>query len=244
MDGKSFFNGLQLVTKKMFGGGHEVQASYDFSKTINDDAAFNFGNQFDNTAASPWPFDPKFSRGLAEFHVAHKFRFNFTVDPFARFESAVLTGWRLGGILGASSGSPFTIGLGFDRARLGGTNGQRPDLAAGASNNPVIGSPDRWFDDSVFLLPEPGFLGNLGRGTVIGPGRVTFDMNLTRNIPFGDTRRVELRFEVFNMFNRANFYLPGNTSIFSSSGRLPNRGVITRTATSARQIQLGMKLAW
>jgi len=218
--------------------------SYDWSKTINDDANLSFADQYDNTALSPWPFDVPFSRGLAEFHVEHKFRLSATVDPFTRFDSPILKGWRLSGIVGAASGTPFTVGLGFDRAGMFGTNGQRPDLAPGASNNPVIGSPDKWFDDSVFLLPDAGFLGDLGRGTLIGPGRVALDMSLTKSTSLGQSRRVEFRFEVFNVLNRANFYLPSNTNIFSTTGRLPNIGVITKTGTSARQIQLGMKLAW
>ena len=56
--------------------------------------------------------------------------------------------------------------------------------------------------------------------------------------------RWRFRREILNALNRANFSTPA-TTIFDDRGTLTaNVGVITATRTSARQMQLGVKLLW
>jgi hypothetical protein len=188
---------------------------------------------------------------LSDFDVRHNFVFNYTWEiPGGRnasgLRAALLGGWQLSGIVTARSGVPFSPVLGFDRARAlprSGGAGQRPDLAPGASLNPVLGGPELYFDPLAFTLPEAGFLGTVPRNTIIGPGFATWDSSLVKNIRMAGARRLQLRVEAFNLLNRANFGLPENT-IFSESGRVPTAGRITRTIGTARQIQLGAKFAF
>jgi hypothetical protein len=66
---------------------------------------------------------------------------------------------------------------------------------------------------------------------------------LTKGQKFGATT-AQFRIEMFNALNRANFSTPA-TTIFDDRGNLTaNVGVITATRTSARQMQLGVKLLW
>jgi len=105
--------------------------------------------------------------------------------------------------------------LGYDAARTKTSkpafdSGQRPDMAPGAGN-PVTGNPVRWVDVSAFRRPEPGFLGNAGRNTLVGPDLATIDLSLGRQIrlpALGEAAALDLRVEAFNLFNRANFDLP------------------------------------
>jgi hypothetical protein len=58
---------------------------------------------------------------------------------------------------------------------------------------------------------------------------------------------MQLRAEIFNLLNRTNFSAPcgtcGNTAIFDeSSAPIDNAGQITSTQTTARQIQLALKI--
>ena len=68
-----------------------------------------------------------------------------------------------------------------------------------------------------------------------------------RRIGFGRHARAELRFEVFNLFNRANF---GNPTLIAFAGAAANEaplasfGRIRSTVTSARQMQLGVRIAF
>jgi hypothetical protein len=157
--------------------------------------------------------------------------------------AALAQGWQFAGIVTLRSGVPFSPQLGFDRARAlprSGGAGQRPNLVPGASPNPVLGDPAKYFDPLAFALPDAGFLGDLPRNTLIGPGFATWDASLVKNVRIGDRRRVQFRLEVFNVLNRANFGLPEAT-VFDASGRVPNAGEITRTVGTARQMQLGLK---
>src|SRR6059036_3376581 len=106
---------------------------------------------------------------------------------------------RMNGIFKASSGSPITINsssAGWSET-VNTNRLERPDLAPGATNNPVhgvsrgctggppagikLGTPDLWFDPCAFTVSALGFLGNLGRNTVSGPNRVALDYSLMKN---------------------------------------------------------------
>jgi hypothetical protein len=59
---------------------------------------------------------------------------------------------------------------------------------------------------------------------------------------------VQFRAEFFNILNRANFTVPtspDNTDIFDSTGATTGAaGLLTSTATTAREIQFALKLVW
>jgi len=96
-------------------------------------------------------------------------------------------------------------------------------------------------DTSQFTPSRLGFFGTLGRNTLTSPGIATFDFSVLKTVPVKEKYSVQFRGEFFSLFNRANFGDP-NTSPFTTSGLLDgDAGKITRTATSARQIQFALK---
>lgn len=255
-DGNSFYNSFIAGVIKRFSRGVQFQASYTFGRSVDDSSAVFNEEEFRNTIPVANIFDRTAERGLSDFHVAHNFIANYLWElPLGRARrwggnlsgaaGWLVSGWQLSGILNIASGTPFTPVLSFDRARAGAGRaggGQRPDLISG-SNNPVLGGPDRYFDASGFGLPPAGFLGNLGRNTVIGPGLVSFDLSLFKNSRLGENKNLQFRAEFFNLFNRANFDIPDEPArqVFSAAGPIPGAGRITRTLTAARQIQFGIK---
>jgi hypothetical protein len=93
----------------------------------------------------------------------------------------------LSSILAANTGEPFTAQISFNNSRNRiGRNADRPNLRPGASNNPVLGGPDQYYDPTAFELPAPGFYGNLGRNTLIGPGFFNLDLSLVKNTRIGE----------------------------------------------------------
>jgi hypothetical protein len=91
--------------------------------------------------------------------------------------------------------------------------------------------------------------GNAGRNSVIGPRLVNFDMSLVKNTHvrrISETFNVQFRVEVFNIFNHANFNSPTdhNAIFFQDGTPADGAGQATRTATTSRQMQLALKLAW
>ena len=119
-----------------------------------------------------------------------------------------------------------------------------PNLRAGASNNPVVGKVEQWFDPTAFELPAAGFYGNLGRNTVIGPGLVNVNMSIVKTFRPREQHALAFRTEFFNLFNRANFGLPNRVAFTSTGGYAANAGVIQSLATSSRQIQLGLRYSF
>ena len=96
-------------------------------------------------------------------------------------------------------------------------------------------------------------LGNAGRNSLYGPGLATVDFSIFKNnhiSKISESFNIQFRAEFFNILNHPNFAAPNflndsNNSIFDATGAtLANAGVLGRTVTSSRQIQLGVKMLW
>ena len=77
-------------------------------------------------------------------------------------------------------------------------------------------------------------------------GVVNVDAAAYKNLPLAQGVRAQRRAEFFNIFNRANFGAPlANNAVFDQTGnRVASAGAITTMQTTARQIQLGVRLNW
>jgi hypothetical protein len=247
-DSASEYHGLTLGLTRRFGSGLQAQASYTFSRSIDDGASPLGGNEFDNdNESSRYLFS--IDRGLSPFDVRHAFTANVNYElPFARDRTGaagrLLGGWAIGTLLRLRSGYPFSASSGVDTGRQVWA-ATYPDLKSGASGNPVLGGPDRYFDPAAFELPPDGVIGNLGRNTLIGPGQSTVDVMAAKVTPLAGDTQLQVRLELFNLFNRANFSVPSGRAVFNTNGTIrEDAGRITSTSTSARQIQLGVKVIW
>jgi hypothetical protein len=93
-------------------------------------------------------------------------------------------------------------------------------------------------------------LGNSSRNSVYGPHLQDFDFSLFKNNPvprISDSFNIQFRWEVFNLFNHANFNPPAPAArqIFATSGATNNAGVLTSpTITFSRQMQFSLKFIW
>ena len=138
-------------------------------------------------------------------------------------------------------------------------NTLRPDLIG---NLNVLKDPNKWFDNtvcdpriagsctasSVFALPVAAdgtfHFGNLPRNAVYGPGFRNVDLSITKNTPMGGKMRTQLRLEVFNLFNTANYGQPGRIVTVGSTslGVITNTRFPTGDSGSARQVQFAAKV--
>jgi len=254
-DSQSFYNALQVSAVKRFSRGFRAQASYTFSRTVDDSSGIN-SQDFGNTIqyGMDW-YDRKLDRGLSSFHAANVLVFNWTWElPLAQswkgVGAALLKGWQVNNITSLQSGHPFTVRLGFNRSGNLNTTSfsqhERPDVKNGFTNNPILGGPDRYWDINAFQLQAVNTRGQLGRNTLIGPGMVAVDFSAGKSWELGETRRLQFRGEMFNLPNRPNFAVPsGQIAFTNAAGAVnPTWGRITSTVTTARQIQLGLKLTF
>ena len=252
-DANSVYNSLQIGLTRRWASGFQLLFNYTYGRSLDDASAYR--REFTNSLPeSPYYYDRRSHRGLSSFHIAHHAVFQYTWDlplnfPPASFAGILLNDWQTAGIVSLSGGYPFTGNVSFDIANNGVREGHRPDLVAGADNNPVLGGPDTYFDVSAFVLQPRGRLGTLGRNTMIGPGFATLDISLARTVPLTEQHGLQFRLEVFNLFNRANFSHPqnrgagGGVIIFNNLSGAPigNAATIFSTTSLSRKLQLGMR---
>ena len=105
----------------------------------------------------------------------------------------------------------------------------------------ITGDPNRWYNPNMFTTPIPGYLGNVGRGTLPGPGLFNWDFSVhkdTRLEFLGEAGNLQFRAEFFNILNRANFVNnpPNGNGIVG-----PTAGALT-VARDGRDIQLALKV--
>ncbi len=246
-DADSWYKGLTLGLSRR-AKGMATQVSYTFSKSEDTGASALGGNDFDGEGAGS-RYLATFDRGLSPFDIRHSLVASVSyLLPFGQDGTGVLSrvirDWEVGSLARLRSGQPFSVFVGYDQS-LQVWAPVYPDLAAGASANPILGSPDKYYDPLAFTLPAPGVIGNAPRNSLIGPGLITWDVMLSRNVPVGGGgKSLQLRFEAFNVLNRANFGIPSQ-SLFAANGtRLADAGRITTLASSPRQAQLGVKFVW
>jgi len=252
----SNYNSLVATLEKRFTNHTRIFAAYVWSHSLDTQSNEFNGDGWNDAGETTDINDLKMDYGNSTFDLRQSLTMNYVYDlPVKRTQpgiaAALLNGWQTSGIVSATTGLPFSVENGFDRANTMQTlsppeGSERPDLKPGRSNNPVLGSPRQWFDPSAFALQPAGAFGNLGRDTVRGPGLANFDAGLLRTIRLRERLAGQFRFEVFNVFNRANFAVPAfpEREVFlDASGTInPQAGEITQTVDSSRQMQLAARL--
>ena len=250
-DGNSFYNGLQLQLNKRLSHNFQAQASYTYSKCVDDGSEASRGDQFLNGITSPLFIEKAHRRGRCAYDLRHVFVGNALYNlpgPKEGLAAALLGGWQLGGIVSSSSGVPFSVIISGDPLGLKGTDVVGfPDYVPGCKiENPS--DPLNYINRNCFTAPNPlQRLGNAGRNIATGPRLFNLDTALYKNIPvskISEAFRIQLRFEAFNILNHTNFAPPlSNNAVFGETGAaIASAGRITSTQTSSRQIQLGLRI--
>jgi hypothetical protein len=186
------------------------------------------------------PDDPDFDRGNCSSRRNHlaNFTMGYQTPQFVNAGVRLLASdWRMSGILNARSGAWLTVGQSINRDTAGtgiqGNNGQPV--------NKLLDSPygaktlTNYLNPAAFAIPELGTLGNNGFFSVEGPGYWTIDLALSRLVPLGAARSLELRMEAFNLLNNFNWGNPVATL------DTPTFGQIQTQAGDSRILQFGVK---
>jgi hypothetical protein len=238
--GTSTYNGLDLTFERRFHDGYSYRFAYTLSKST-DEAPEHLSNggsggQQDTNNLAAW-------EGPSDFDTRHRFVTTVVAElPFGKGKplasegvgSAILGGWLVSGIYTARTGRPFTVVQGTNNVGSFAT-GLPNRVGDGTLSDPTV---DKWFDPSAFVAVPSGTFGNSSRNILRGPGWITIDMSLQRRIALGRPE-VTLRWDVFNLLNRANFSLP-NRDIANKT----TVGTITSLAGDARIMQFSMRVGF
>jgi hypothetical protein len=253
----STYNSLQFRLHKKFSHGFQGQGSFTWQKGIDGYSSSVFPTQFQNSVSTLF-INRHLNRGPSDFNIGRIGVFDglWELPKLASLPpvlNVLANGWEIGGIFTLSDGLPFTPLISGDAAGVNSASPYAvPDRVVGPActhlTNP--GNPSQYINLSCYTFPVPANrLGNAGRNSLIGPGLVELDGSVHRNFPMrfiSEAARLQFRAEIFNLANRTNFEppLPNNALYNSKGARLATAGIITSTATTSRQIQLALRLAW
>jgi outer membrane receptor protein involved in Fe transport len=233
--GTQAYRGVKLSFRRREDAGISLAGNYTLSHCEADTDVSGGFSQF--AGGYQKPDDPSFDRGncsQSRRHIA-----NFTVGAQTpQFQGAALrtiaSNWRLSGILNARSGSWLTVTTGRDIAGTG-ISAQRL--------NQVFDDPygaktlTNYLNPAAFAYPAAGTLGHHKPFTIEGPGYWAVDLALTRLLSFGSTRSMELRVEVFNLFNNFNWGNPVTNYDSGTFGRITEKAL----GSEPRVMQFGVK---
>ena len=136
-----------------------------------------------------------------------------------RFSNSALrfvgSGWRFSPLVKVLSGSYLSITTSQDRALSGTTNQRVNQVLANPYGDKSVSN---YFTPAAFELPGMGTFGNMGSGSVAGPGTWQFDIALSRTFQLRESQRVEFRAEAFNITN--SVHLPHTISAVLHTGQV------------------------
>lgn len=251
--GNSSYQAMWVTAKKRFATGLQFDASYTFSKSIDDNSQNNQGVVIQNSN------NIRGDRGLSDFDARNRFVISgIYALPFKG--NKLKEGWQLSLIETLQSGNPLNFHIA--NASFTGIAGLRPDVTGPVmtgfspatngsatavtyiQNSGLPGQSSDVFVTQGSTAGVPIGFGNLGRNVVIGPGFSNLDFALVKNTRIKERMNFQIRAEAFDLLNHANFYSPG-LSVAPGSTTL---GLITSgthfTAGdfgTSRQLQLALK---
>jgi len=248
-DGSNFrHKGVQFTTR------YTYAVSKDNLSTTFSESNYNANLGVTN------PFDPSIDYGYSDLDVRHRFVGSVVWDlPFGKEShgpaKTLLGGWQLTSIVNARTGTPFTIFDGTNSI----TNSVRlvptgpitvnvvPDptqaatftyinlanqlAGAGSFFNPLCGCAD--------FGPYPANMTK--RNQFRGPGNWNMDAGIYKNIKFSERYSLQLRGELFNVFNHANLYITPGTLDVSSGAVTATKGLTPNGNLERRNVQLAVK---
>ncbi len=222
-DGTSDYKGLELAIERRFARPFGFRVSYTLSKATDNSGEHLF------TGGSPSFLQDARNRdswfGPADADTRHRLAANWIVNlPY---------GFNFSGITTARTGRPFTVTQ---------SSNSVGNLMTGLPNRVGDGegarTVDSWFDKTAFQAVPSGTFGNSGRNILRGPGLANTDIALQRRFAITGQTSIDLRWEVFNLFNQTELGLP-NSNISDAAV-----GTITRLAGDARVMQFALRFTF
>jgi outer membrane receptor protein involved in Fe transport len=258
--GVSNYNALisRVITKNFWKTGITLDASYTWSHAIDNlsDTFSSSGNAY--VLGYQNPFDPMGDRADANFDLRHRVAISGIWNiPLLRGSSLVdkiFGGWEFAPIFTAYSGSPFSLydcSNGYNFCERAETSGPIPQ--SGVTNVPTPGQADNYqyytfpkaitSQVGVWYNPKTGIsdfgpypANQLGRDVIRTPGTWNLNLGFYKNTKITERYTLQLRLEMYNAFNHANFIVnTGDVDVSSFSA-------VDGLYNGNRNLQLGAKL--
>jgi hypothetical protein len=248
-DANSNYNSLQITVTKKTTHGLDFLASYTWSHSLDPISSLeNVGGGGTIDPVSVNPFNRHDNYGDSSYDARQRFviSYSYTIPSIRHYKSfqgvpsRLVEGWRIAGLTTLQAGFPISLTDGSDnsfvcwaytiygcpdRPNVVGpvqTYDPRNENLVNATHGGTASQSNYYFNPNSYTPEVRGVLGDAGRNFFHGPGINNFDAALYKDTKITESTRIELRFEVFNLFNHAQFLAGSvgddiNTSFFGRS---------------------------
>jgi hypothetical protein len=202
----STYHALQASLRRSV-GQLTISAAYTYSHSIDDSS-----DRSDGGLVNTYNFAS--NRASSNFDQRHIFNFSYVWDiPFrgTGAKRILLAGWQYSGIVGISTGTPFSVLSSGDIAGVGSGvgDGARADIVGnpntGFTRTPATGTGPLWYNPAAFASATALTFGDSGRNALRNPRRTNFDMAIYKRFPIHESVAAEFRAEAFNVFNHTQW---------------------------------------
>jgi len=239
--GRAGYNSLQVQLNRRYINGLQFAVAYTLAKTVSLGSNVDPPAYIPNRPGDAWNVAPYESTQL------HNLVVNYTWDvPNGShmwdnvITRGLLDGWQVSGdtavVSGDWSGASTSTTDNFDFT--GGDAGTRPRisgdvLCSGDDCDPTPGNSGSYFNVSAFSrLTGRGDYGNAPRAFFRLPKIVNSNISFFKNFAISGTKRIQFRWEMYNVFNQVNWLAINTNAQFNPAGQQVNANF--GKATSAR----------
>jgi outer membrane receptor protein involved in Fe transport len=222
----SNYNGLQISLEKNYSHGLLFQASYTFSKAIDQGASFE--NELN-------PINPNATRGISLLDAKNRFVFSpvwqLPIPKKEGWAGKVANGWQLSAIITYQSGFPIRVQDQDDSELMSSIffeSTNTPYMTAPLQRlNPKTNAGNYWFNTSNFCdatqsgCPQQlGTFGNTSHSLCCGPALNNTDLVIAKLTPITEKINSEFRAEFYNTWNHTQFENPDGNFSDSTFGQI------------------------
>ena len=249
------YHSAQFKAQKRFGGGGTLLFAYTWSKNIgNADTMTGFSDTYSPGVPQNY-YDWRAEKSLVTYDLPHRVSVSYVLDlPVGKGKrllghingvaDKLVSGWGLNGVTTLQTGFPIPLLAAANNLSNSFNSGPiRPNVVAGCQKTPDGSAQSRysqWFNASCFSQPGAFAFGNESRTdpNLRTHGIANWDFALFKKTAIREGMGLEFRTEIFNLFNRVQFGVPGNTlgsSLF---------GLISSQQNNPRLVQMSMRFTF
>jgi hypothetical protein len=192
--------------------------------------SYTYAKSLDNVGAKWNPRDTRQAYGPSSFDLRHNFVASYSwAIPFQRFlgHNRASEGWQITGISRFNTGFPFSTKSGGDKA-LTNRGVDYPNQVAAFKKLDPRAAGHHYFDKTSFAsnlscgYETCGVTGSVKQFAFNGPGTINTDAGVEKDTRISDRMSLNLRIEMFNVFNHVNFTSVSGNANSGSFGNVTN----------------------
>lgn len=205
------YNSLQTKLERRVGQGLTILGAYTWSHSISgpsDIGGYVGGGSFGPNGLNI--YDPRSDRSSSIYDLRNRFVGTVLWDiPFFKgttgFKKTLLDGLQVSTIFVGQTGPGGVVSNNLDRTGTG--LASRPDIVPGQDPNSVPGGRTNlhYFNTAAFTTAALGTFGTEPRASAVTlPGIVNDDASFVKGLKFGESRNLQIRADIFNLFLHYN----------------------------------------